>query len=82
MSRYTLDLSWQMTGHEKMLQAQLKASYDEQEILVQALTATALAHDWEMGMHGAAGCRLSFGNGTHVTATGRTIFGEDGSTPA
>ncbi len=52
MSRYTLDLSWQMTGHEKMLQAQLKASYDEQEILVQALTATALAHDWEMGMHG------------------------------
>ncbi len=35
MSRDTLNISWQMTDHEKMLQAELKASYDEQEILVQ-----------------------------------------------
>ena len=34
MSR-ALDISWQMTGNAKMLRAQLQASYNEQEILVQ-----------------------------------------------
>ena len=34
MSR-ALDISWQMTSNTKLLRAQLQASYDEQEILVQ-----------------------------------------------
>ena len=35
MSRDTLNISWQVARNAKMLRAQLQASYDEQEILVQ-----------------------------------------------